>query len=46
MTPWEFKATEFSACNCAYGCPCQFNALPTYGNCEAMVVMQVHEGHI
>jgi hypothetical protein len=45
MTPWEFKATEFSACNCAYGCPCQFNALPTYGNCEAMVGMQVHEGH-
>jgi hypothetical protein len=45
MTPWEFKATEVSACNCAYGCPCQFNALPTYGNCEAMVGMQFHEGH-
>ncbi len=45
MTPWEFKATELSACNCAYGCPCQFNALPTYGHCEAMVGMQFHEGH-
>jgi hypothetical protein len=45
MIPWEFKATELSTCNCAYGCPCQFNALPTYGNCEAMVGMQIHEGN-
>ena len=45
MIPWEFKATELSTCNCAYGCPCQFNALPTYGNCEAMVGLQFHEGH-
>lgn len=45
MVPWEFKATELSACNCAYGCPCQFNALPTYGNCEALVGMQFHEGY-
>ena len=45
MTPWELKATELSACNCAYGCPCQFNALPTDGHCEAMVGMQIHEGH-
>ena len=45
MTPWELKATELSACNCAYGCPCQFNALPTDGHCEAMVGMQIHQGH-
>lgn len=45
MIPWEFKATELSTCNCAYGCPCQFNALPTYGHCEAMVGMQIHQGH-
>ena len=31
MTPWEIKAKEFVNCNCAYGCPCQFNALPTQG---------------
>ena len=31
MTPWEIKAKEFVNCNCAYGCPCQFNALPTKG---------------
>ncbi|MGA7790694.1 MAG: DUF1326 domain-containing protein, partial [Xanthobacteraceae bacterium] len=28
-------------CNCAYGCPCQFNALPTHGNCEAVAGMQI-----
>jgi hypothetical protein len=45
MIPWEIKATELSSCNCAYGCPCQFNALPTHGHCEAMVGLQIHEGY-
>ncbi len=45
MTPWELKLTEFGNCNCDYGCPCQFNALPTHGNCEASVCMEVTEGH-
>ncbi len=45
MTPWEIKATEFVNCNCGYGCPCQFSALPTYGNCEAVIAMEVAEGH-
>jgi len=31
MTPWEIRTIEFANCNCAYGCPCQFNAYPTYG---------------
>ena len=31
---WEVKATELANCNCAYGCPCQFNALPTHGFCR------------
>jgi hypothetical protein len=45
MTPWEIRATEFSNCNCAYGCPCQFNARPTHGNCCAVATMEVVEGH-
>ena len=24
------------ACNCDWGCPCQFNANPTHGNCEGI----------
>lgn len=45
MTPWEIEADEFGGCNCAYGCPCQFNALPTNGNCEAVVGFQIKRGH-
>jgi hypothetical protein len=45
MTPWEIKATEFANCNCAYGCPCQFNALPTHGQCDAAVAFEIQEGH-
>lgn len=45
MTPWEIKAKEFTNCNCSYGCPCQFNALPTKGHCEAVVAMEIERGH-
>ena len=42
---WMIKAREFANCNCAYGCPCQFNALPTHGNCEAVTGMQIDSGY-
>ena len=42
---WMIKGREFGHCNCAYGCPCQFNALPTYGDCQAVVGMQIDEGY-
>jgi hypothetical protein len=45
MTPWEIKARELVNCNCDYGCPCQFNARPTHGKCEAAVAMEIDEGH-
>ena len=45
MIPWEIQAASFTNCNCAYGCPCQFNALPTYGNCEAVVSLDIDKGH-
>jgi hypothetical protein len=45
MTPWEIKGEEFANCNCDYGCPCQFNALPTHGSCEAVVGFQIDKGH-
>lgn len=44
-THWTIKGREFTNCNCAYGCPCQFNALPTHGHCQAVVGMQIDEGH-
>jgi hypothetical protein len=45
MTPWEIKGRELANCNCAYGCPCQFNALPTDGTCEAAVGYEIDTGH-
>ena len=45
MTEWRLKGREFANCNCDYGCPCQFNALPTHGICEAAVGYQFDEGH-
>jgi hypothetical protein len=45
MTPWEIEAREFINCNCDYGCPCQFNALPTHGSCEAIAGFQIDKGH-
>ena len=42
---WQVKATELANCNCAYGCPCQFNALPTHGDCRAAAAWQIEEGH-
>lgn len=44
-TEWRVKATELANCNCSYGCPCQFNALPTHGSCEAAVAWRIDEGH-
>jgi hypothetical protein len=41
---WEVKATEFSNCNCIHACPCQFNALPDKGFCEAASGIHIHEG--
>lgn len=44
-TEWMIRGPSISTCNCAYGCPCQFNALPTNGNCRAAVAMHIEKGH-
>jgi hypothetical protein len=41
---WAIHGREFVNCNCAYGCPCQFNALPTYGHCQAVTAVQIDKG--
>ena len=41
---WEVKATEFANCNCVYACPCQFNALPDKGFCQAVGGWRIREG--
>lgn len=44
MTDWTIKGREFVHCNCAWGCPCQFNALPTHGDCRAVAAIEIAEG--
>ncbi len=41
---WTLRGREFTNCNCAYGCPCQFNALPTHGDCKAVSGIQIDDG--
>jgi hypothetical protein len=35
---------ELVNCNCAWGCPCQFNALPTRGHCDGLLTCRIDEG--
>jgi hypothetical protein len=44
MTEWELHGMEFGNCNCNYSCPCQFNALPTHGNCQAIAFFRIDKG--
>jgi hypothetical protein len=44
MIQWELKGRQLNTCNCDSGCPCQFNSLPTNGNCSAIIGIQVDEG--
>ena len=45
FTEWMISGPSISSCNCAYGCPCQFNALPTDGTCRAAIGVQIDKGH-
>jgi hypothetical protein len=42
---WTMEGYEYVNCNCAWGCPCQFNGPPTYGNCHACGFLQIERGH-
>src|SRR5215468_3811702 len=44
-TKWTIKGREFVNCNCSYGCPCQFNGLPTHGHCQAVGGFEIERGH-
>jgi hypothetical protein len=41
---WELEGTVLIACNCDWGCPCNFNARPTYDNCEGGWTWHVESG--
>lgn len=41
---WQIHGVQFSNCNCGYACPCQFNAYPDKGHCEAIGAYHIDEG--
>jgi hypothetical protein len=45
QTSWRIKGDHAGTCNCDWACPCQFNANPDKGNCEAFLVWEIREGH-
>lgn len=41
---WSFEADYYQACNCDYGCPCEFEAPPTQGFCDGVGVWSIAKG--
>jgi hypothetical protein len=44
-TKWNIEADFLQACNCDYGCPCEFSAPPTKGFCEGMGAWRINKGN-
>jgi hypothetical protein len=42
---WHIKGPQIATCNCDFGCPCQFNSVPSNGDCRAAVAMRIDKGH-
>jgi hypothetical protein len=45
MVDWYVEGVEFGNCNCAYGCPRQFESRPSRGNCRGFEVVRIDKGH-
>ncbi len=45
FTDWYVEGDAFGNCNCGYACPCQFEEVPTQGNCRGFEVLEVSKGH-
>lgn len=44
-TDWVIRGPEIVTCSCDFGCPCQFNSLPTRGHCRAGAIIRIDNGH-
>src|SRR5205814_6192871 len=42
---WRLEGEWIKNCNCAFGCPCDFNARPSAGYCKGLVAMHIKKGH-
>jgi hypothetical protein len=45
QTPWRLTGDHAGSCNCIWACPCQFNANPSEGFCEAVLAWEIREGN-
>lgn len=43
-TKWSLEADYLQACNCDYGCPCEFSAPPTTGFCQGLGAWSISRG--
>jgi len=43
-TKWKFEAEFWQACNCDYGCPCEFEAPPSKGFCQGLGIWRIGKG--
>lgn len=41
---WRLQGKMVQACNCEYGCPCEFNAPPSHGHCHGTWSWHVETG--
>ena len=44
MAGWQLRGTIVIACNCDWGCPCNFNARPSRGHCQGGWIWIADEG--
>jgi len=42
---WYIEGPSYGNCNCGYSCPCQFEELPTHGDCRGFEVIEITKGH-
>lgn len=46
MSTWNLAGRVVIACNCDWGCPCNFNARPSSGKCEGGWIWAIEKGTI
>ena len=46
MAAWQLNGNVLIACNCDWGCPCNFNARPSRGHCEGGWIWVIEQGHV
>jgi len=42
---WYVEGIEYGNCNCDWCCPCQFESLPSYGDCRGFEAVDIATGH-